>query len=83
METFMPVYCKITDQSHLHAGHKEASPNGSTHFHVTIVSDIFENKKNIQRHRDINKTCDLFFKKGLHALAIKALSPSEWEDKNG
>jgi len=59
-------------------------PKGSeTHFKVVCVSDLFEGKTLIERHRLINNALDEEFKrKGLHALSIMAKTPEQWEKNN-
>ena len=37
-EAFSPTNLNIIDESHLHAGHIGARPEGETHFRVDIVS---------------------------------------------
>jgi BolA protein len=36
-ERFAPIRLEIADESHRHAGHEGARPEGETHFSVTIV----------------------------------------------
>jgi BolA protein len=38
---FAPVRLEIVDDSHRHAGHAGARPEGETHFSVTVVSAAF------------------------------------------
>ena len=37
-ERFTPTRLEVEDESHRHAGHEGARPEGETHFAVTIVS---------------------------------------------
>lgn len=84
-ERFKPVLVlNLEDQSHRHAHHVEmknsnSSSNGETHFDLLIVSESFEGKKLIERHRMVNEVVSEEFKNGLHALSIKAKTPSEYE----
>ena len=49
-------------------------------YEVQIVSDIFDNKSTIQRHKMIYALLDSYIKTGeIHALTIKAMTPSESE----
>jgi acid stress-induced BolA-like protein IbaG/YrbA len=49
-------------------------------YEVQIVSDIFENKSTIQRHKMIYALLDSYIKTGeIHALTIKAMTPGESE----
>ena len=47
-------------------------------YEVQIVSDVFENKSTIQRHKIIYSLLDSYIKTGeIHALTIKAMTLSE------
>ena len=49
-------------------------------YEVQIVSDVFDNKSTIQRHKIIYALLDSYIKTGeIHALTIKAMTPSESE----
>ena len=51
------MHLEIIDESHKHAGHAAMSSHGrasETHFKVVIVSDAFEGKQLIERHREVN-----------------------------
>ena len=57
-ERFSPAHLEIVDESHKHAGHaamKEHGRSGETHFKVKVVSDAFEGKMLIDRHRAVNE----------------------------
>ena len=60
--------------------------HAETHFNVTVVSGEFENVPLIQRHRLINEILadEMSAEKGgtVHALAIKAKTPAQWEKAN-
>lgn len=76
-EAFAPTKLDVTDESHLHAGHAGHREGGETHFRVYIVSQHFEGKSRIDRHRMVNTTLAAELANRVHALAIKAHSPSE------
>ncbi len=76
-DNFQPLELTVTDESHLHAGHVGASPEGETHFRVEIVSDAFRDKSRVQRHRLVNESLQSELASGLHALAIRAYAPSD------
>ncbi len=47
-------------------------------YEVQIVSDVFDNKSTIQRHKIIYALLDNYIKTGeIHALTIKAMTLSE------
>ena len=66
----------IKDQSHLHTGHVGAKGGGG-HFSITIVSEAFEGKDRIQRHRMVYDVLNQMLATQIHALNIKALTPAE------
>ena len=73
---FSPVDLLVKDQSHLHAGHAGAS-DGKGHFEVLIVAEAFGGKSRIQRHRMIYEALRDVMAQDVHALKIRAYSPSE------
>ncbi len=76
-EAFAPQSLKVVDESHQHAGHAGHRPGGETHYRVYIVSQAFQGKTRLQRHRMINETLAGELAAGVHALAIHAAVPGE------
>lgn len=74
-KTFLPQHLSIQDESHKHVGH--ASAGGAGHFDVDIISEAFEGKSLIQRHRLVYDALDDIMPSEIHALSIKASTPSE------
>lgn len=73
---FQPTELVIKDQSQLHAGH-EGARDGKGHFDVTIVSQAFAGANRIQRHRMVYDALSKLLETDIHALRIKAFTPSE------
>ncbi len=74
-----PMHLDVADESHMHN-----VPEGSeSHFKVTVVSDRFNGKKLIARHRVINEILADELRTGIHALALHTLTPDEWFEKSG
>lgn len=71
----------VRDDSHLHAGHHEAPPEGGSHFSVMIVSDKFCSLSKVRRHQLVYKVLNQAFQNGLHALALKTMTPDEVNHK--
>lgn len=66
---------EVIDESYKHH-----VPEGlESHFNILIVSEDFQTKSKIERHRLINKLLAVEFKDGLHALSLHLHTPSEWE----
>jgi BolA protein len=76
-EAFTPESLDVIDESHLHEGHAGHRPGGETHFRIYIVSNAFEGKSRIERHRMINATLAAELAGPVHALAIKAQALGE------
>ena len=72
-----PVLLEIIDESAKHAGHAGARPGGQTHFGVKIVSYNFEGLSRVERQRKIYGLLEEEFAAGLHALALKTMTPDE------
>ena len=71
---FSPKHLEVINESFMHN-----VPKGSeTHFKVIIVSDLFEGKNLVQRHREINTLFKDEFASGLHAFSIVAKTPKQW-----
>lgn len=79
-ERFQPVRLEIIDDSQRHAGHAGAQPGGETHFDVTIVSETFSGMGRVARQRLVYETLTDEIAGGVHALALRTLTPAE--DRN-
>ncbi len=71
-EAFSPAELNVIDESHKHAGHVGARPEGETHFKVVIVSEAFQGKSRIEQHRLINQVLAEELAERVHALSISA-----------
>ena len=76
-DAFAPDRLDVIDESHLHEGHMGHRPGGETHFRVNIVSDGFEGKSRIERHRLVNGALAAELAGPVHALALKAQTKAE------
>ena len=74
---FTPTRLSIEDDSARHRGHAGHREGGETHFKVEIVSDVFEGKNRVTRQRLVYDTLKDEFAAGLHALEVRALTPTE------
>lgn len=74
-DAFTPQRLDIVDESHQHAGH--AGARGGGHFNVMIVADAFAGQTPLQRHRMIYSALGEELKQAIHALSIKAYTPTE------
>jgi len=69
------VSLDVRDDSAQHAGHAGAAAGG--HYSVTIVSPAFAGKARVARHRMVYDALAEAMQRGIHALAITALTPDE------
>ncbi len=76
-ERLHPISLSVEDESHQHVGHAGWREGGDTHYRIDIVSAAFEGKSRVERHRMVNDVLADAFRRGLHALAIKARAPGE------
>jgi BolA protein len=76
-EKFTPQELEVIDESDRHKGHAGHDGAGESHFMVLIVSSSFDGKGRVERHRMVYETLDLEIRERVHALSIKAFSPSE------
>lgn len=71
----------VRDDSHLHAGHAGARPEGETHFDIVIVSPAFDGQSRVMRQRSVYALLSAEFEGGLHALSMRALTPEEAQNE--
>jgi BolA protein len=72
-----PTRMVIRDDSHRHAGHAGARPEGETHFHVEIVSAAFAGESRVARQRRVYALLADEMAGPIHALALATLTPEE------
>ncbi len=72
-----PERLQIIDESHRHAGHAGARPEGETHFRVEIVSAAFEGQPRVLRQRRVHEILADELKTDIHALSLVTLTPAE------
>ncbi|HYB09909.1 MAG TPA: BolA family protein [Alphaproteobacteria bacterium] len=76
-EALRPERLEILDESHRHAGHAGARPEGETHFRLEIVSTAFEGRPRVARQRLIYEILADDLKSDIHALSLQTLTPAE------
>ena len=70
-----PLALDIVDDSAKHAGHAGAREGG--HFRVTLVSQAFAGRSQLERHRLVYAAIAPLMGQGIHALNIVARAPQE------
>ncbi len=77
IEALSPTKLDVIDESHKHAGHAGANPEGESHFNVKIVSGIFEGKSRLERQRMVFQAISEEMSGPVHALSLQTIAPSE------
>jgi len=72
-----PVYLDVTNESHMH----NVPPGSESHFKVVAVTEEFNGKMLVARHRLINKALAEELEGPVHALALHTMTPDEWAEK--
>ena len=73
-EGLLPVHLEVINESHMHS----VAPGSETHFKVLVVSEAFEGLGLVDRHRRVNELLRDELGGGVHALSIRAMTPSQW-----
>ena len=76
-DLLQPEVLDILNESHMHSG-----PATESHFKVVVVSQAFEGKMLIARHRMVNKALAEELDT-IHALSLHTMTPDEYFDKAG
>ena len=78
-ERFQPYFFFVNDVSEQHRGHQSFKEDVESHFELIIVSQKFDNKSRILRHRMINDCLQKEFLTDLHSVSIKAYTIDEYK----
>ncbi len=79
LQALDPIHLELINESMYHAGYFEGK---ESHFKLTLVSEIFNDKRMLARHQQIYALLsDLMSAQGgtIHALALHTYTPSEWQ----
>jgi BolA protein len=75
VEAFSPARLEVIDESHQHAGHAGARPDGESHFRIRITAAAFAARTRIEQHRMVNAVLAEELASRVHALAIESRAP--------
>jgi BolA protein len=78
-QAMQPDFLEVINESHTH----NVPPGSESHFKVTIVSNQFNGKRLIARHRQINGILAEELNGKIHALALHTLTPEEYAAREG
>ena len=73
-----PESIKSTIEKSLDASYVEVKGDGS-HFEAVVVSDDFEGRTQVDRHKLVYSTLGDAMKSDIHALSIKTYTPGQWD----
>ena len=76
---FHPYFFSVKDVSEQHRGHQSFKENVESHFEVIVVSQKFDKKNKVLRHRMINEGLRQEFLSDLHSVTIKAHTIDEYK----
>lgn len=71
-----PDFVEVINESHLHASGKGAN----SHFKITLVSDAFNGKNLVARHRQVRQLLEADLG-GVHALGLHTYTMAEWQER--
>lgn len=79
VDELTPIYLDVINESDNHN-----VPAGSeSHFKLVIVSDAFDGKSLVQRHRQLNNLLADQLAGPIHALSLHTHTPDEWQKRGG
>lgn len=79
IQSLQPAFFEVVNESYRHN-----VPAGSeSHFKIIIVSDQFQGKKLLERHRLINDLLAEELAQTIHALTLHPMTTAEWIEKSG
>ena len=76
-DALAPDELEVIDESHLHAGHAGARPEGETHFRVRIAAAAFAGQSRLERQRKVYQILASELAGVVHALALATVTPEE------
>ena len=76
-ENFDLHRCYVSDVSESHKGHSGYVIGEETHFEILIISNDFENKNRLERHKMVNNFLKNEFVGSLHSITYKLMTISE------
>lgn len=80
LQQLSPSHLEVVNESSGHGGY---FPGKESHFKVIVVSESFAGLRLVQRHQKIYSVAgDLLSPGKIHALAIHAFLPVEWQGQD-
>lgn len=74
LQVLQPEFLEVNNESHKH----NVPPGSESHFKVTVVSNAFQGKMLIKRHRMVNDILADELAQSIHALSLHTMTIEEW-----
>jgi len=68
---FSPIFLEVRDDSHKHAGHMGARPEGQTHFYVELEASTLKEMTRVAAQRAVYSCLSDELEGPVHALELK------------
>lgn len=78
-EGIQAMHLEVINESSNH----NVPPGSESHFKVVVVSNDFEGKNLLARHRLVNEILAEELRSRIHALALHTYTEEEWREQNG
>jgi BolA protein len=78
-EALDPSVLEVVNESHMH----NVPPGSESHFKITVVSQAFDGKMLVARHRIINTLLADELAGPVHAIALHTYTPDEYFERAG
>ncbi len=78
-EGLSPSHLEVINES---SGHN-VPPGSESHFKVIVVSEHFEGRALVMRHRAVNTLLAEELAGPVHALSIQAFTAEQWRERDG
>ena len=79
LQILQPEFLEVINESHNH----NVPPGSEFHFKVVVVSETFQGKMLVARHRMINDILADELAQSIHALVLHTMTMEEWLKKGG
>ena len=77
---FAPLHYELVNESRQHQSGRQ-DPQAETHFKLVLVSQVFSDLAQLQRHKAVHALLGDLLKGGMHALSLHLFAPEEWRDR--
>ena len=74
-----PLEIAALIEKNLHGAKAEVQTDGQGHYEALVVCAAFAGKRSLQRHQLVYATLGDKAGRDIHALALKTVTPEEWQ----